>query len=98
MQPIRGEVHAVTEFGMEVEDMILRDAVEWYKKAFAVLRALPAPTSMEVKYINQRWVHLVDTIAKREKVPTGSLSYYLGELAQAEGRVVELLDEVIDPE
>jgi hypothetical protein len=44
---------------------------------------------LESKYLNERWAHLVSLIAEREGVPTGSLSYYLGELAQAEMSLAE---------
>lgn len=81
-QPIRPRVYALTEFEKEPEQMTLRDCLEWYK---GVIRGVEGIIrGLESKYLNERWAFLVDAVAKREGVPTGSLSYYLAELAQAE--------------
>jgi hypothetical protein len=81
--PIRPKIYTLTEFPKEPEEMTLRDALQWFKRC--VLDGdLDTARPLEAKYLNERWAFLVGKVAEREGVPTGSLSYYLGELAQAE--------------
>jgi len=89
MQPIRGTVHAVVDF-KDPEKMTLRQGLEWYKNVIRVLREWGTPTAMETRYIDQRWVTLVAAIAEREGVPTGTLSYFLGETANAEVQAADV--------
>ncbi len=89
--PIRQSIFVLTEFSKEPEDMTIRDAIEWFK------RAARAPvgdlSGMEVKELDSTWGHLSNTIAKREGIPSGSLSYFMGELAQTEMRLSETVAE-----
>lgn len=84
--PIRGTIHTLTEFAKPEDEMTLRDALEWWKRCIKHLDG-ELLNQLEQKYLNERWVFLVSAIAKREGVPTGSLSYYLAELAGAEVRL-----------
>jgi len=86
--PIRGTIHALTEFPKEPEEMLLRDCLEWWKKCIRVLQG-EMLNGLVQKHLNERWSFLVNAVAKREGVPTGSLSYYLAELASAEIRPAE---------
>jgi hypothetical protein len=86
--PIRPEVHALTAFPKEAKTMTLREALEWHKRAVRSLSGVDV-RPMETKELNSRWAYLCNEIAEREGVPTGSLSYYLGELAQAEVNLKE---------
>jgi hypothetical protein len=81
--PIRALVHTITEFPKDPEVMTLRDCLEWWKRAVATLEGTSL-SSMETKELNERWAFLCNAVAGREGVPTGSVSYFLGELAQAE--------------
>jgi len=83
-------VYAATEFAKEANEMTMRDALEWYKSVIRVLRGMTR--DLEAKYLNERWVALCDAIGKREGVPTGALSYFLGELAQAEAALPQVAD------
>jgi hypothetical protein len=62
--------------------------MEWWKRCIRHLRG-ELLNQLENKYLNERWAYLVDAVAKREQVPTGSLSYYLAELAMAEISLAE---------
>ncbi len=89
--PIRTSIFVLTELEDEPEDMTLRQALEWFKRA---ARAQVGQLSaMEFKELNSTWAHLCKGIAKREGVPDGSLSYFLGELAQTELRLTEVVEE-----
>lgn len=92
-QPIRTLVFALTEFEKEAEDMTLRDCLEWYKK---IINKLDTIRDLESKYLNERWSFLCSAVGEREGVPTGSLSYFLGELAQAEINLGEAAEEIKD--
>ncbi len=81
--PIRATIHALTEFPKEPGQMTLRDCLQWWKRAVSALEGVTL-SSMEEKELNTRWAFLCSAVAEREGVPTGSLSYFLGELAQAE--------------
>ena len=81
--PIRTEVYVLTEFPKDEGDMTMRDALQWFKKTVTELDGL-ALNQLETNYLNERWVFLVNSIAEQQGVPTGALSYFLGELAQAE--------------
>jgi hypothetical protein len=87
--PIRAKVHALVEFPKEPAEMTLREGLEWFKKSVRELDG-EMLRPLEQKYLNERWALLVDGIAKREGVPTGSLSYYLGEMAHAEIGLAEV--------
>ncbi len=86
--PIRPTIHALTVFPKEEKEMTLRDALEWHKGVVKVLQG-ETLRPLEHKELNQRWAYLCGVIAEREGGPTGSLSYYLGELAQAEMNLAE---------
>ena len=81
--PIRAVVHVLTTFTKPAEDFTLRECLQWWKKSVEVLEGMTL-SSMESKELNSRWAFLCNAVAEREGVPTGSLSYFLGELAQAE--------------
>ncbi len=81
--PIRALVHAITELPKEPGEMTLRDCLQWWKRAVETLEGA-ALSSMETKELDQTWAFLCNAVAEREGVPTGSISYFLGELAQAE--------------
>ena len=89
--PIRASIHVLGEYPMDEEDMTIRDAIEWFKKA--VRGATGELSALEHKELNGRWAHLAEVISKREGVPAGSLSYFMGELAQTE---IRLADTVAD--
>lgn len=86
--PIRGTIHALTEFPKEPEQMTLRDCLEWWKACIRHLQGQML-TPLENKYLNERWVFLINAVAGREGVPNGSLSYYLAELATAEVQLAQ---------
>ncbi len=81
--PIRATIHALTVFSKEPGEMTLRDCLQWWKRAVETLEGTTL-SSMEEKELNERWAFLCNAVAGREGVPTGSISYFLGELAQAE--------------
>ena len=81
--PIRALVHAITEFPKEPGRFTLRDCLQWWKRAVETLEGTTL-SSLETKELNERWAFLCNAVAEREGVPTGSISYFLGELAQAE--------------
>jgi hypothetical protein len=87
--PIRGTIHTLTEFPKEAAELTLREALEWWKRCIKHLQNDTPLTPLENKYLNERWAFLVNAVAEREGVPTGSLSYYLAELATAEIRLAE---------
>ena len=89
--PIRSMIHALTEFPKEPAEMTLREALEWHKRAVRTLTG-EVLRPLEHKELNERWVHLIGVLAEREGVPTGSLSYFLGELAQAEMNLADIAD------
>lgn len=89
--PIRASIHVLGEFSKDDEDMTIRDAIEWFKRA--VRGTTGELSAMEHRELNGRWAHLAEVIAKREGVPAGSLSYFMGELAQTE---IRLADTVAD--
>lgn len=77
-------VHVATAYDLgEPEEYTLRECLEWWKRCVALLEGVTL-SRLETKELNARWVHLCNAVAEREGVPTGSLSYFLGELAQAE--------------
>lgn len=86
--PIRSTIHSLTEFPKEAAEMTLREALEWWKKCIKHLRG-ETLNQLENKYLNERWAFLVNAVAEREGVPTGSLSYYLAELGEAEIRLAD---------
>ena len=81
--PIRATIHALTQFDKEPGEMTLRDCLQWWKRTVVVLEGQTL-SGMETKELNGRWAFLCNAVAEREGVPTGSISYFLGELAQAE--------------
>ena len=85
--PIRQSIFVLAELPEEPEKMTIREAMEWFK------RAAQAPvgelSAMEVKELNAVWGHLSNKIAEREGIPSGSLSYFMGELAQTEMRLTD---------
>ena len=81
--PIRETVHIAAGWDQN-KDYTLREAIEWYKSAMIDLKTLGPLTSMEMAYINKSWVELAFKMADREGVPSGSLAYYLAELANTE--------------
>lgn len=91
--PIRPAVHALVEFSAEPEQMSLRDAIEWWKSCVRAAEPLGQLTAQEEKYMNQRWGVLINAVAKREKLPAGMLSYFLGETAQTEIRLKEVAED-----
>ncbi len=86
--PIRGSIHVLTELPDEPEDMTIRQAIEWFKK---VVRSIGGDiTPLERKELDATWAYLARGIAKREDIPDGSLSYFMGELAQTEMRLADM--------
>lgn len=90
--PVRSSIHVLSEYPKEAAEMTLRDCLEWFKKAVKDLDGEDL-RPLEQRYLNERWAHLVDQVANREGVPTGSLSYYLGELAHAEVNLAETAEQ-----
>jgi hypothetical protein len=91
MAPIRPQVHVLVDFEGDGSTLTLREAVDWYKQ---LLRAdLGVPTEMEKRYINERWGVLISSIAKREQLPAGLVSYMLAEIAQTEVRLLKTAQE-----
>jgi len=91
--PIRPAVHALVEFSAEPGAMSLRDAIEWWKGCVRAAEPLGMLTAQEEKYMNQRWGVLIGEIAKREHLPVGMLSYFLGETAQTEIKLKEVAED-----
>ena len=91
MQPIRADIHTAVDY-KDAKEMTLREAIEWWKNGVRVGRSIGSLNMMEEKYLNERWAGLVQDLADREGVPAGALSYFLGELAQAEMRSIELAE------
>ncbi len=85
--PIRQSIFVLAELPEEPENMTIREAIEWFK------RAAKAPVTelngMEIKELNGVWGHLCSRLAEREGIPSGSLSYFMGELAQTEMHLAE---------
>lgn len=93
MQPIRGAVHTVVDFGdKEPEEYTMREAIEWWKKCARVGEIIGVPTQLEHKLLNERWAYLCKKLGEREGVPQGALSYFLGELAQSEIAALRLAE------
>jgi len=92
--PIRSTVHALVEFPWaEPGKITLREATEWFKSFVRGSEPLGMLTAMEHKYANERWALLVKEVATHQGIPAGMLSYFLGELAQAE---IKLADTAAD--
>ncbi len=89
--PIRASIFVLTELPDEPEDMTIRQAIEWFKRA--VRGATGELSALERKELDATWAHLAEAIAKREDIPSGSLSYFMGELAQTEMRLAETVSE-----
>ncbi len=89
--PIRASIFVLTELPEEPEDMTIRQAIEWFKRA--VQGVTGDLSGMERKELDGTWVHLAEKIARREGIPTGSLSYFMGELAQTELRLADIVTE-----
>jgi hypothetical protein len=95
VQPIRADIHTAVEYPEKPVNMTLREAIEWWKECVRAGQAIGSVNVMEEKYLNERWAGLVEELAHREKVPVGALSYFLGELAQAEMRAIEVAQEAL---
>ena len=87
VQPIRTDIFSAGDF-KDPEKFTLRQAIEWFKRGVRPFQGTTL-TKMEHDYLNSRWAVLCDAIATREGIPTGFLSYFLGELAQTEMRLAE---------
>jgi len=92
--PIRPLFAQLTDFGSkEPAEYSLREAIEWYKRCVKGARDSGVPTALESNLLNEQWVVLVKAIAERQGVPTGSLSYFLAELAKTEMHLLEIAQE-----
>lgn len=91
--PIRGDIHVAVEYDTDPEKATLRDLIEWYKKVVRVADMLGTTRPMEIKYIDQAWIHYCSEVAKTQAVPTGALMVFTQELARAEMRALELAEE-----
>lgn len=93
-RPIRGDVFVACEWEVEPEKATLRQALEWWKRAQQIMlhmvETYGSLTAAESRYVNERWAALCRAVAEREGVPAGALSYFLGELAGAEMRALEV--------
>lgn len=96
MQPIRGDIHVAAELPEDPSTMTLRDAVEWHKNCVRTADRLGTATVMELRHIEQSWLHLMGVLSKREKVPQGWLGYLIGELARTEMRAAEAAGEALE--
>jgi hypothetical protein len=68
----------------EPGEITLREATEWFKQFVRGSEPLGMLTNLEHKYANERWAVLIKAIADVQGIPSGMLSYFLGELAQTE--------------
>ncbi len=89
--PIRQSIFVLAELPEEPEQMTIREAIEWFKRAARAQVGQLSP--MEMKELNGVWGHLCNRMAEREGIPSGSLSYFMGELAQTEMRLSETVTE-----
>jgi len=89
--PIRQSVFVLAELPEEPEQMTIREAIEWFKRAAGA--NIGELSGMEYKELNAVWGHLCNRMAEREGIPSGSLSYFMGELAQTEMRLAETVAE-----
>jgi len=86
--PIRPAIHALVDFD-DPRKMTLREATEWFKQCVRGAEPLGMLTALEHKYMNERWSVLCKALADEQGIPSGMLSYFLGELAQTEIRLGE---------
>lgn len=77
-------IYVAVEFPDNVEDLTLRQAIDWWKRVSVAGTSLGTPTAMEVRHMNEQWTLLLETLAKKQGVPLGALSYFLSEIAVAE--------------
>lgn len=89
--PIRSSIFVLAKLPDKPEETTIREAIEWFKRA--VRGTNDALSGMEYKELNGAWAHLAEAIAKREDIPSGSLSYFMGELAQTEMRLTETVED-----
>lgn len=84
--PIRPTIHSLVDFPWDepVGKITLRQAIEWFKRGVKGCEPLGMLTALEQKYMNERWAELCKLMAQVQGVPVGMLSYFLGEVAQAE--------------
>lgn len=99
MQPVRGNIHVAAGLPENYESLTLRDAAEWWKNAQRLMQQTQEEfgpiTKQEMKTVNQSWIELCSAIAKREGVPTGMISYFVGDLAQSEMRAAKLAEDAV---
>jgi hypothetical protein len=86
--PIRPALFALTAYD-DKKPWTMREIAEWWKTCVKGAEPLGQLTALETKHLNERWVYLVKLKAEQEGVPTGLLSYFIGELAQTEMQLAE---------
>jgi len=92
--PIRPLFVQLTDFGdKEPAEYTLREAIEWYKRCVRGAQDSGVPTVLESNLLNEQWVVLVTAIARGQGVPTGSLSYFLAEMANTEMHLLDIAKE-----
>lgn len=85
--PIRTDILVLTKFSGEPGDMTLRQMVDWFKRVIDGTEPLGMLTKLEHDYINEQYGLLCKEVAKAQGIPSGMLSYFVGELAQTELRL-----------
>lgn len=92
--PVRTPFFVAAEYGDKpIEEWLLRDALEYYKRGIKVVMKYQPVGPLEQRVIDEAWVGVVAVIAKREKIPAGPLSYFLGEAALTELKLAEAAQE-----
>jgi len=91
--PIRPGIFEVTRFEVEPEEMKLRDAVDWFKKVTRGSETYGVLTPLEQNHINGQYGVMCKGVAKTQGVPAGMLSYFVGELAQTELKLMDVATE-----
>lgn len=83
--PIRAQVHVLVDFPWDDPGQAtLREGIEWFKQFVRGCEPLGMLTALEQKTADERWALLCGAIAETQGVPSGMLSYFMGEVAQAE--------------
>lgn len=91
--PIRPGIFELTRFDVEPEDMMLRQAVDWFKKVTRGSAQYGVLTPLEEKHVNGQYGVLATRMAATQQVPAGMLSYFVGELAQTELTLMDVAED-----
>lgn len=75
------------------EDVTIRTVTEWHKR---MTRLASQTTAEEQRYVDSRWVALVTSLAEKESVPVGWLSWAIAQLVEFELRLLQTASNEVE--